>query len=95
MIPNLATEPFAAIFEMVCKKHGVAFDQKVVDHLCREYYEGRGLEMRACHPRDLIEHIVNLCQYRKKPVEVTPVLLDEACRTYFLDEPMTGTQAVV
>ncbi len=92
---NPSLEQFAAIFEMVCKKHGAPFDQKVVDHLCREYYEGRGLEMRACHPRDLIEHIVNLCRYRKKPVEVTPVLLDEACRTYFLDEPMTGTQAVV
>ena len=92
---NPSLEQFAAIFEMVCKKHGAAFDQKVVDHLCREYYEGRGLEMRACHPRDLIEHIVNLCRYRKKPVEVTPVLLDEACGTYFLDEPMTGTQAVV
>ena len=51
---NPSLEQFAAIFEMVCKKHGAEFDQKVVDHLCHKYYEGRGLEMRACHPRDLI-----------------------------------------
>ena len=92
---NPSLEQFSAIFEMVCKKHGAPFDQAVVDHLCREYYDGRGLEMRACHPRDLIEHIVNLCRYRKKALEVTPVLLDEACRTYFLDKQISGTEAVV
>ena len=92
---NPSLEQFSAIFEMVCKKHGASFDQTVVDHLCREYYEGRGLEMRACHPRDLIEQIANLCRYRKRPIEVTPALLDEACRTYFLDKPISGTEAAV
>lgn len=92
---NPSLEQFSAIFEMVCKKHGASFDQEVVDHLCREYYEGRGLEMRACHPRDLIEQIANLCRYRKRPIEVTPALLDEACRTYFLDKPISGTEATV
>ncbi len=92
---NPSLEQFSAIFEMVCKKHGASFDQTVVDHLCREYYEGRGLEMRECHPRDLIEQIANLCRYRKRPIEVTPALLDEACRTYFLDKPISGTEATV
>ena len=56
---NPSLDQFSAIFFMVCKKHGITFDQAVVDHLCTEYYEGRGLEMRACHPRDLVEHMVN------------------------------------
>jgi predicted ATPase with chaperone activity len=92
---NPSVEQFSAIFEMVCRKHGVAFDPAVVEHLCREYYEGKGLEMRACHPRDLIEQMVTLCRYRKQPVAITPKLLDEACRTYFLDKPLYGTEAVV
>jgi predicted ATPase with chaperone activity len=92
---NPSLEQFSAIFEMVCRKHGIEFDQRVVDHLCREYYEGRGLQMRACHPRDLVSHMVNLCRYRKQPVAITPRLLDEACRTYFLDKPLYGTEARV
>jgi hypothetical protein len=88
-------EQFSAIFYMVCKNHGITFDQTVVDHLCEEYYEGRGLDMRACHPRDLIEHMVNLCRYRKQPLGITTKLLDEACRTYFLDKPLHGTEAAV
>ena len=91
--PNPSLEQFSAIFYMVCNKHGITFDQTVIDHLCKEYYEGRGLEMRACHPRDLVEHMVNLCEYRGQPPAITQGLLDEACRTYFLDKPLYGTEA--
>ena len=92
---NPSLEQFSAIFSMVCDQHGVAFDPAVVDHLCKEYYEGRGLEMRACHPRDLVQQMVTLCRYRKQPLELTRKLLDEACRTYFLDKPLYGTEASV
>jgi hypothetical protein len=92
---NPSIEQFSAIFSMVCEKHGVTFDPAVVRHLCKEYYEGRGLEMRACHPRDLVEQVVMLCRYRKQPLALTPKLLDEACRTYFLDKPLYGTAASV
>lgn len=92
---NPSIEQFSAIFLMVCEKHGMEFDPSVVDHLCKEYYEGRGLEMRACHPRDLVEQMVTLCRYRKQPLAISPRLLDEACRTYFLDKPLYGTEASV
>jgi predicted ATPase with chaperone activity len=92
---NPSLDQFSAIFAMVCEKHDIKFDPRVVDHLCQEYYEGRGLEMRACHPRDLIEQMVTLCRYRKQPIAITPKLLDEACRTYFLDKPLYGTEATV
>ena len=93
--PNPSLDQFSAIFYMVCKKHGITFDQAVIDHLCEAYYEGRGLEMRSCHPRDLVEHMVNLCVYRRQPLAITQKLLDEACRTYFLDKPLYGTEATV
>jgi hypothetical protein len=92
---NPSLDQFCEIFAMVCARHGIQFDRTVVDHLCREYYEGRGLEMRACHPRDLVEQMVTLCRYRKQALAITPKLLDEACRTYFLDKPLYGTEATV
>ena len=39
--------------------------------------------------------MVNMCRYRKQPLAITPNLLDEACRTYFLDKPLHGTAAEV
>ena len=92
---NPSIDQFSRIFEMVCQKHGIGFDPGVVAHLCQEYYDGRGVEMRACHPRDLVEQMVMLCRYRKQPVRITPKLLDEVCRTYFLDKPLLGTEARV
>jgi DNA-binding PadR family transcriptional regulator len=92
---NPSIAQFSQIFDMVCRQHGIPFNPAVLDHLCREYYDGRGLEMRACHPRDLIEQMVMLCRYRKQPVTISTQLLDEACRTYFLDKPLYGTEAKV
>jgi hypothetical protein len=91
---NPTREQFSAIFRMVCAKYDIRFEPGVLDHLKREYYERRGFEMRACHPRDLVEQMVTLCRYRKQPLAMTPKLLDEACRTYFLDKPVSGTAAV-
>ena len=91
---NPSREQFAAIFRMVCAKHDIRFDPAVVDHLRREYYDRRGFDMRACHPRDLVEQMVTLCKYRKQPLAITPKLLDEVCRTYFLEKPMNTTAAV-
>ena len=92
---NPSLEQFSAIFYMVCRKYGVDFDQTAVDHLVTKYYQERGLEMRACHPRDVIEHLVNLCRYRRQPATITQRLMDEVCRTYFLDDPVAGTKALV
>lgn len=92
---NPSLEQFTAIFKLNCQERKLEFTSDLVDHLCREYYEGRGLEIRACHPRDLLEQVITLCKYRKQPPHVTVDLLDEACHTYFLDAPVSGTQANV
>jgi hypothetical protein len=63
----------------------VPFDPAIVDYLQRELYLTRGVPMRACHPRDLIEQVVNQCRYQGREALLTRDLLDEACRTYFID----------
>ena len=41
----------------------------------------------------LAQRMVNLCDYRGQPLTITQRLLDEACRTYFLYQPLYGTEA--
>ena len=46
-----------------------------------------GRALRSCHPRDLVEQVVDMCRYQRtaQPV-ITRELLDAACRSYFLEE---------
>jgi hypothetical protein len=86
----LAKDPtvdeYCRIFELNCRKRGLAFDPVMVEYLERRYYHPRKLQMRACHPRDLIEQVVDICRYQDKPPAITRELLDMACGSYFLEE---------
>ena len=80
------SDEYCRIFELNCKKRGLAFDPVMVEYLERRYYQPRKLQMRACHPRDLVEQVVDICRYQKRPASITRELLDMACSSYFLEE---------
>ena len=83
---NPTTDEYVKIFELVCRKRGLAFDAVMVEYLLRKYYEPRKLQMRACHPRDLVEQVVDMCRYQQREPLITRELLDAACASYFLEE---------
>jgi hypothetical protein len=83
---NPTADEYTKIFELVCRKRGLAFDAVMVEYLFRTYYQPRKLQMRACHPRDLVEQVVDMCRYQQRPPTITRDLLDAACASYFLEE---------
>jgi hypothetical protein len=83
---NPTTDEYAKIFELNCRKRGLSFDAVMVEYLLRKYYEPRKLQMRACHPRDLVEQVVDMCRYQQREPLITRELLDAACASYFLEE---------
>jgi len=87
---NPTMEEYAKIFELNCKKRNIAFDPVMVEYLHRAYYQPRKLQMRACHPRDLVEQVVDMCRYQNREPVISRDLLDAACTSYFLEE--TGSQ---
>jgi len=40
--------------------------------------------MRGCRPRDVVEAIVDACEYDEQAPVLSRELLDEVCATYFL-----------
>jgi hypothetical protein len=90
----LAKDPtldqFGRIWEMNCRRHGIAFDPTIVQYMQDKYYVGRKLAMRACHPRDLTDQVVSLCRYHRRSPEITRDLLDAVCQSYFLEDGQTG-----
>ncbi len=89
---NPSTADFKRIFERCCHERGLAYDDTLVDRLITDFFRRRGIALRGCHPRDLIEHALALTDYTGAPRALTPDLLVEACASYFLDD-QSGQQA--
>jgi hypothetical protein len=83
---NPTEDEFTRIFEMNCRRRGLGFDTVIVEYLMQRYYRPRGLHLRACHPRDLVEHMVDICRYHNRQPIITRELVDAACESYFLEE---------
>jgi hypothetical protein len=83
---NPTLDEYCRIFELNCKRRGLSFDPVMVEYLQRKYYQPRKLQMRACHPRDLIDQVVDMCRYHGRQPSITRELLDAACGSYFLEE---------
>jgi hypothetical protein len=81
-----SVDEYCRIFEMNCRKRSLPFDPVMVEYLLRKYYQPRKLELRSCHPRDLVEQVVNMCRYQNREPVITRDLLDAACAGYFLEE---------
>ncbi len=84
-VENPSAEQFRRIFEVDCRRRHLAFDPRTVAYLQQRHYVPSGRPLRACHPRDLLEHVVALCRYQGIEPVVTPELLDSACAAYFID----------
>jgi hypothetical protein len=83
---NPTLDEYCRIFELNCKRRGMTFDAVMVEYLDRKYYKPRRLQMRSCHPRDLISQVVDICRYTNREPVLTRELLDAACGSYFIEE---------
>ncbi len=83
---NPTVDEYCQIFELNCRRRSLPFDPVMVEYLERRYYQPRKLQMRACHPRDLVEQVVDICRYQNRQPVITRELLDAACGSYFLEE---------
>lgn len=73
------------IFLMMCKTLEIPFDRDVFLYLIQNWYRQCGRTMQAVHPRDILRTVQALCEYEGKQPRLTPELIDEACRSYFVD----------
>src|SRR5205823_13759955 len=84
-IEDPTVDQFARIFELDCHKRRLRFHQVMVAYLQRRHYRPTRRPFRACHPRDLLDHVTALCRYRGIEPMITRELLDAACEAYFVD----------
>jgi hypothetical protein len=83
-LDHINREQFLAIFRRVCQNFQVEYNEAVVNYLLEEYYDPVNRPMDACHPRDLVEQILDIASYLEIPPELNRENIDKACQTYFV-----------
>ncbi len=90
LVESPSREQYDEIFRRCCESRDILFDRHRVDHIFKQYYGRLQIAPRGCHPRDIVDTLCNVAQYKRIPPSLTIQLLDEACRSYFLDMPGAG-----
>ncbi|MDD3927938.1 MAG: ATP-binding protein [bacterium] len=83
-IGDPSEEEFREIFRRVCESKSIPMRQDMLDYLIRRHFREAERPMRAVHPRDILEQVIDIARYLNKPPELTEELLDRACATYFV-----------
>jgi hypothetical protein len=78
-------EEYAEIFSRECLARDVASSPEVIAYIYRTYYHGKRIPVRACHPRDIVEKIVEVARWKKETPTLTPESIDLVCNSYFLE----------
>jgi hypothetical protein len=75
---------FVELFYLYCEKYHLEFNPEAVGYLLGRYYDDGQRPMTACHPRDLLEQILDYCRFHQLAPRLTRENLDRACHTYFI-----------
>jgi predicted ATPase with chaperone activity len=82
-VPNPAPDEFEEIFQRTCEARNLDYDPTALDYVYT-YYSRMGIEPRACHPRDLIEQIIDIAQFQNTQPSLSLELVALACDSYFV-----------
>ncbi len=83
-IGEVSLEQYLEIFRRVCEQYGLSFDRDIILKMVEYYYAPVGRPFRACHPRDLVENLLDDARSLGQEPQLTCRHLDAACRSYLI-----------
>jgi MoxR-like ATPase len=78
-------ETYRKIFQEVAEQKAVNYSDQGLAYLLQEWYVRSSRKLRASHPRDLCDQILDIARYRNVRPEMTTELIDDAAGAYFVD----------
>lgn len=84
-IDHPSEKEYEAIFKKVCAANHIPFNREVFDYLMKHYYQRLGINLNACHPRDIMDHIIDSAHYYMHAPLLTTEGIDLAWQNYFVD----------
>lgn len=84
-ISDPSYDEYRQIFQRVAAAKGVSYSEEGLAYLLQEWYIKPNRKLRASHPRDLCDQIVDIAQYLSVEPAMTRELINQAAESYFVD----------
>jgi predicted ATPase with chaperone activity len=78
-------DEYREIFKRFARSKNIAYDEQILTYLLQDYYVKSNRQLRACHPRDILDHLTDIARFQGIPPRLTRELIDQACEGYFVD----------
>lgn len=78
-------EEYREIFKRVAATKGIPYDDQGLAYLLQEWYIKRSRSLRASHPRDLCDQILDIAHYLAVEPSMEREMIDRAASSYFVD----------
>ena len=83
--PNPTLDEYLAILRSVCENQGIPYSEEGANYLLTSQYEGKEREPKACHPRDIVDLIIDISRFHGSEPALEPRWIDLASASYFVD----------
>ena len=84
-IDHPSEDEYEAIFRKVCEANGIAFRRDILDYLIKNYYKKFDVKFNACHPRDIVDHVIDDAHYYNRSAQLSKESVDIASENYFVE----------
>ena len=78
-------DEYRKIFKSVADGKGVIYSDQGLAYMLQEWYIKRNRKLRASHPRDICDQILDISRYLDVEPEMTKEMLDQASEAYFVE----------
>lgn len=78
-------EEYREIFKRVSQQKDVQYSDQGLAYLLQEWYIKRNRKLRASHPRDLCDQILDIARYLSTEPVMTKEMIDRAALAYFVE----------
>lgn len=78
-------DEYREIFRRVAETKGVKYDDQGLAYLIQEWYIKRNRKLRASHPRDLCDQIIDIARYLSTEPVISREMIDHAAKSYFVE----------
>ena len=78
-------EEYREIFKRVAQGKGVKYNDQGLGYLLQEWYVKRGRKLRASHPRDICDQIIDIANFMSLEPSMTTELIKRAAEAYFVE----------
>ncbi len=84
-----SVEQYDEIFKRMCARKGIEYKTEAMSQILA-HYRKKNLGLRSCHPRDIVEQLIDTARFLGRPAQLTPDLIEMACDSYFVSLDPSG-----